>query len=516
MACPLLLLSAFTLHFSYNSSPAEAAPASLQDGGALAPATSGDKERSKSRARRKRVKEKYRAMLERNPYHDLALTKVLQFAAEENTIDALVEEFQSLVRENASEPGYRFILARLYQRGDRLVEAVSELEQIAETNDHLLGLLGEIYTQQGEFLRAAETLEKAAEQAKDEKSLRKLYRAIGDLHLAQGKKEKAAAAYRKIIEIDPESFYLRQGVAETLAEGGLLEEALGDWRALLDLARDDSSKRCAVLREMGRIHERRKDFDEALSHYTRAAQLLRRGNWMKADIESRIVRVHRERGTLDALEEEVRKRIEANPQEIDPHIFLAMVLEEKGEVDRAAEAIGAATRSFPDDLDLGKRRIALLRDIGDSETQVQEYQRLIARHPEEVDLYIELGRIFAREEKFSQAKLQWESLLAEEVRDSNLCLRLADLYARFDLVEDAIRSHELAIQIAPKEKSHRVALGSYLYSLGRKEEALARWSEIKTLGQAAEMTLAEILLGHGFDEEALEIADEIRERGFRE
>ena len=477
------------------------------------PPTRADDDEPTAAASRKKVREKYRAILERDPYHDLALTKLLQFAAEENAIEPLVEEFQSLVEESPKDPGYRFILASIYQRSDRLVEAVTELRAVPEENDRCLGLLGEIYTYQGEFSLAAEALENAADLAKGEKSLRRLYRSIGSLHLAQGEKEKAILAFRRIVEIDPGSFYLRQGVAETLAEAGLLEEALSDYRALADLAGADASKRCAVLREMGSIHERRKELDEALRQYTAAADLLRRGNWMKEDIQGRIIRVHRERGTLDALERECRDRIQATPQLIDPHVLLGRVLEEKGEADRSAEALRRATEQFPDDLELGKRLIALLGDLGAVQGQVEEYQRLIARRPGEIDLYLELGRLFAREEKFSQAKLQWERIVARDVQDAGLCLRLAELYAQYHLVDDAIRSYEQAIQIAPGEKSYPIALGSYLYSLDRKEEARQRWMAIGELGPESEVTLAEILLGHGFPRDALAVAGEARDAG---
>ena len=464
-------------------------------------------------ADRIRLKEKYRSILERNPYHDLAFDKILLFAAEENFLEALVEEFETLTREAPADPGYRYLLARIYQKGDRLVEAVATLEAVPEKNDRVLGLLGELQMQRGEMELAAKALEDAASLAKEEKALRRLYRQIGSLHLRQGDKAKAAAAFRRIIDIDPDSYYLRKEVAQALGEAGLDDEALADYDALLEMAGEDASKRCAILRETGRIHEKRKEHDKALEVYKSAAELLGRGNWMKADLEGRVIQVHRARGTLDVLEASCMERLQAEPHIVDHHLFLARVLEEGGESEAAVKALRAATGRFPKDLGLGRKLLRTLEEVADSEGQVAEYQRLIAEHPSETDLYVELGRIFAREQKFAQAKLQWEKVIAGKIEDTNLFLRLADLYGQYDLHDDAIRAYELAIRIEPKEKSHRVALGQFLHTIGRKEEALQEWSEIRGLDPEADLNLAEVLFGHGYPDEALSLAEEIRRGG---
>ena len=427
-------------------------------------------EESTERRDAQRSIDRYRDYLARKPFHDWAFDKMVEAAVQINALGDLVADYEAQVAEHDDDVGARVVLGRLYARADQEDKALEVLSAIEDPGAGLLRLLGDLHLGRNEPKLAAEALERAAAATEDLELLREIHKSRGEALLASGDRERAAEAIRTLAELDPDSFHTRLEVATELARHGLDDEAGEEFAAAEELAGDDTAKRCRVLAEIGRLHERRLRGEEALAVYDRAIGLMARGNWLKRDLYGRVLALHKRAGTLEQLIETQTALVEENGQDLDGREFLARVLIDAARREEARTVLEAAAVDFPDDLKLSRSLIELLAEIEDDDARIAEYQRAIERHPEELDLYLELGQVFASTGRSEQAKLQWQRSLERRLSDVGLCLRLAELYARYDLVDEAVGLYEKAIELQPGDMGSYSDLAAYLKRLGREDQ----------------------------------------------
>ena len=382
--------------FAVATSPRAAA----QDGGARDPQATLDR---------------YEKYLDRKPYADFAFDKLVEAAVQQNQLKELVGHYEERLAEGPDDRAAQVVLGRLYARTDQFAEALAVLEGIEEPDAELYALLGQLHLRGNDPAAATEALERAAAATTDRKLLADIHRRRGEAFLAAGDREAAARAFRDTAELEPESFNARLEVASLMAQHGLHEEAVQQFQVAEELASGDVPRRCQVLSEIGRLHEQRLQIPEALEVYRRAMELMGRGNWLKRDLTERIISIHRRSGTLDELVARARADAEGSPQDLDAREFLARALREAGNEEEARGVLAAAVADFPDDLKLSRGLIAVLEELEDTEAVIAEYQRVLTRRPEELELYLELGRVFAREGRWEQAKLQWQRTLEQRV-----------------------------------------------------------------------------------------------------
>lgn len=364
------------------------------------------------------------------------------------------------------------MLARLLARTDQLDEALETLDAVAEPSAELHRLVGRLQLRAGRWDEAVAALDRAAEATDDPEVLESIHKERGQAHLAAGDREKAAEAFRALAAIDPGSFHLRLEAATELAWHGLAEEVLDELAVADQLAGDDASKRCRVLSEIGRLHERLGQGDQAVATYREALARLARGHWLKRDLHERILAVHQRAGTVDELIETSRADA-ADASDLDARELLAraLVLSERRE--EARDVLTAAATDFPSDLELSQRLLEVIEALGDDDGRIAEYQRILGERPEELELYLELGRVFAGSGRFEQARRQWNATLEQRLDDAGLCVRLAGMYALFDQIDDARARYEQAIALEPREVRHYTDLAAFLAVRGLRDEVPA-------------------------------------------
>jgi len=410
----------------------------------------------------------FQRYLEQKPYHDWAFDQLLDDAIAVNALTDLVTDYEKRVEEEEDALAPRIVLARLYARTDRIDEALGLLAEVEDEDAALFRLIGALQLRAGRWAEAVAALDRAAASAEDPKLLEEIHKERGKAHLAAGSRELAAAAFRDLAALDPTSFHLGLEAASELAWHGLTEEALVEFARCEELAGEDAQKRCRVLSEIGRLHERLNRGEEAVASYRRAIDLMARGHWLKRDLFERVLAIHLRAGAMQELVELAASEAQ-DAADLDAREFHARVLLAMDAKPEARDVLAAATADFPADLALSRRLLEVLENLGDDEGRIAEYQRILGENPEELELYLELGRVFASSGKFEQAKLQWNKTLEKRLSDAGLCVRLAGFYALFDQVDDAVGMYERAIELEPREVRHYAELSALLLVRGRPE-----------------------------------------------
>ena len=348
---------------------------------------------------------KYERYLERKPLNEWAFDQMVDAAIQLNELEQLVETYRATVEGDATNAAARVVLARLLAQTDQVDEALEELARIEDKQAGHYQLVGTLELRRGEPAAAVAALELAVSATDDERLLESLHRARGEAWLAAGERDKAAAAFAEMANIDPTNFNLRLEAAASLAENSLTEEALAAFEEAERLAGNDTAKRCRVLSEIGRLHERLAQGDEALAVYDRAIALMGRGNWLKRDLLERVIALHKRSGSLEALVARAAAAAESGPKDLDALEFHARVLAEGEQYEASRDALIAAADLFPSDLALSRRLIDILHKLDDKDAVIVEYQRILVERPAELELYVELGQVFASEGalRFGQA-----------------------------------------------------------------------------------------------------------------
>lgn len=422
------------------------------------------------RERAERSLEKYEVYLERKPYHDFALTKLVESAVLLNRLDAIVEDFEGRVERNPDDLPSRVILGRLLVHVDRGEEALELLGAIENPDPSLLGLLGSLYLESARPEEAVGALRAAADNSTDKEEQSTLLRRLAEAHLGLGQREEAAAALLEISAANAGSFAVRLEVAGELSRHGLDDAALGEYVAVEGLAGDDSARLCRALADKGRLLERRLRIPEALDCYRDALGRMARGNWLKKEMYGRILSIHQRSGTLGELIERVDADALANPQDLDAREFRARVLTAADRKDEARDVLQGAVADFPEDLALSDSLRVLLRSLDETDALVAEYQRILGEKPDQLDLYLELGEVFAADGRLAEARRQWEQTLGSRMTDAAECSRLAGTYAYWELEDEAIGLWERAIELEPMELSYYGELAAFLRSRERGDE----------------------------------------------
>lgn len=416
---------------------------------------------------------RYQDYLARKPYHDWGFDKLCEAAIQINRLPSLIREYEERVASDPTDETSRVILARLLAKNGKLDEARDQLSKITKHDANYQILLGGFLLKQNAFLPALDALDEAAKLTKDEKQLRDIHKRRGEAALATGDRIRAVAAFKDLAELEPKSFNTRLEAAKALAEHALAAEALEQLAVAETLAGDDAGKRCQVLSETGRLHERLNENEKAIAVYDRALPLMARGNWLKKDVEGRLIAIHKRSGTLDRLIARARERAAADRQDVDSRLLCARALEESGQREAARDELRSILGDYPEDLAVSRQLLAVLDTLKDVDGRIAEMQRILEKKPDELEIYIDLGRAFASAGRLEQARLQWNKTLEKRLRDPQLCVRIGALYAYHRMLDDAIAMYEKAIALEPAEVRHYSDLAALLSQNDLRERALA-------------------------------------------
>jgi tetratricopeptide (TPR) repeat protein len=147
--------------------------------------------------------------------------------------------------------------------------------------------LGNAYRRIGDYAHAVSAYQKAAELDPETSGIRdraddfesaetpknaQAWNDLGDVLLKTGSADKAAEAFRRAIELEPQGGVAFSGLARALAAQGKHREALPFFQRSIELLKDDNGKAHA-LNGMGNSYRKLNDYESAIRSYQKAGGL---------------------------------------------------------------------------------------------------------------------------------------------------------------------------------------------------------------------------------------------------
>jgi len=324
-------------------------------------------------------------------------------------IDKAAEEYEQIVRRDSTSLESWYNLARLYQ-GRKPLKALEVYNSIIRR----FGAEWEVLLQ------------------------------IAEMHNQMGEYEKAAAAMKKMLEIDPGNLELKHSVAQSYMRAGKFDEAL----ALLHELREINPANIEYIGDIAGIHLRRKEYAKAAEQFERILEQdsvaieakLRIGELYFGQMESD--------STLAPIAQSIFERIlEHHPDDWRPHWFLG--------------AIGAVT--------------------GNDSLSVSNFRKVTELAGWNADGWVYLSSVFLEKNNYAEVEKVLESAIKVLPDDFRVNFFLGVAYNQLGKKQEAIRVLEHARTLNPKDVNAISQLALVYDGLDRHDETDRLYEEGLTL-----------------------------------
>ncbi len=433
-----------------------------------------------------KIIERYKQMLNRKPKEGSTFDRLYQFYLEGAGLEAMVADYQAEAAAKPDAPNLQLILGHIHKRLGKDTEAIKAYQRAVtlSSNDYYPHFaLGNIYTTGRQYEQAINALTKAAalsEQAvsamPDDRTA--IYKTLGRAYFHQDRVDAAITTWTKIAELDPENIFARIELADLFREQELYPQAIRQHEAIIEIKKDDPYRVCLSLREIGKIHENTGDYEAARARHDAALALTAPGNWLRKDLQHRIVGIYAADADWKGLIAYYQSKLEAAPNDPELIGLQASAYIENQQLEEGIAAYRKGLELAPTDAELRLNLIAALRSAEKLEDAAAEYEVLSEQQPDDFGIYRELGKLYLELQDEAKAKSVYQRMIDSDPENAGTHLILAEIYTGHEWTEDAVASYQKAISLAPDNLDYIEYFGEFYIRQGSREQAIETWNMI--------------------------------------
>ena len=437
-------------------------------------------------AQDQKVVERYKLMLSRNPKEGSTFDRLYQLYLEDAGLDTMVADYQAAAAAKPNDANLQLILGHIHKRLGKDAETLAAYQravELAPNNYYPHFALGQMYATLRRHEDAIRELTKAAElseetQAASPEELMTIYKALGRAYFSRDRVDEAISAWTKISELDPENIFSRIELADLFREQHLYEQAIAQHEAIITLKTDDPYRVCLSRREIGNIHEEKSDYEAAIEVYETALALTAPGNWLRKDLQHRIIGIYAADGNWEGLITHYKEKLENTPNDPELIGLLAEAYMENQQLDEGIDAYQNALELAPTDTALRLNLIAALRNAEKFQEAAAAYESLSEQHPDDFGIYRELGELYLQLDDEDTARATYQRMLARDPDNASTHLILAEIYANHEWVDDAVAAYQQAISLAPDNLDYIEYFGEFYFREGDRAKTLETWNQM--------------------------------------
>ena len=461
-----------------------------------------------------KILERYKLMLNRKPKEGNTFDRLYQLYLEEVGLERMVADYRAETAAKPNSPNPQLILGHILKRLGRNTEAIAAYKRAIELapNDYFAHLaLGETYFALRRHEDSITVLTKAvdyttASQAAPLDELIALYKTLGRAYFMRNRVEEATSAWGKIAKIDPENTFARAELADLFREQGLYARAIEQHEAIIRLKKDDPYRVCLSHREIGKIQEEQGDYQNAIQSYDSAIAMTAPGNWLRKDLQRRIVAIFASDGEWQGLVAYYREKLQNTPNDPELINLLASAHIRNQQHDESVAAYRKGLELSPADTTLRLELTAALKSAERYDEAVAEYEALVEMQPDNLQIYRELGELYLQLEDENRAKSTYDRMIHREPGNAEIHAALADIYASHEWKDAAVAAYEKAASLAPDNLDYIQYYGEYYLRQGEREKTLGIWRRMVAGDKAVAANydrLARLLWNHNFRADAI-------------
>ena len=431
-----------------------------------------------------KIIERYKLMLSRNPKEGSTFDRLYQFYLEGTGLDAMVADYAAEAEAKPNDSNVQLILGHTYKRLGKDLETVTAYQRavaLAPNDYYPHFALGQMFATLRQHEDAIRELTKAAElseqtQAASPEELMEIYEALGRAYFSRDRVDEAVSAWKKIPELDPENIFSRIELADLFREQELYEQAIAQHEAIIALKTDDPYRVCLSRREIGNIHEEKGNYEDAIHSYNTAMALTASGNWLRKDLQHRIIGIYAADSNWEGLITHYQGKLENTPNDPELMGLLASAYIENQQPDEGIATYQKAVELAPTDVGLRLNLIAALRNAEKFEDAAAAYESLSEQNPDDFGIYRELGELYLQLEDESKARTIYQRMLDRDPENAGTYLTLAEIYAGNEWLDDAVAAYQKAISLEPNNLDYIEYFGEFYFRQGNREKTVETWN----------------------------------------
>lgn len=431
-----------------------------------------------------------------NPKSSLAHGYLCQALAESDRRSQAVDECREAVRLDPDDTKFSVLLAQLYAGDERVGEAMLLLESgylRSQNNIALLGTLGDLYYDNGEFARAAEMYEKIATRWP---KVGVTYLRLSGVYALLDRQTEATAAARKFYEIVPGSFLSQLNLGHTLQDAGFFDESI---EFLLKATTTNPANGDAYL-ILSESYEAIGDRENTVQSLRHAYKYLP----PTAQIAFRLGKALTGYGKMAEAVKPLERANSLEPNQLEIMGQLGLAYFESHDFDRAIEILSKADQLSPNNpvismfLRVSNGRKQILSNFD----QLLDYVR---KNPADTGARSQLASAYRSKGMLREAENEHLAIIKLAPGEVSGYSNLGIFYVDTGQIEKSLVPYQKAVDLS----NHHVAymnLSSALEKLGRLDEAIVaakKSVEIKSTLIESRLALGDLLLKKGNRDEAL-------------
>ena len=430
--------------------------------------------------------ERYKLMLERKPKEGSTFDRLYQLYLEGAGLEQLVADYQADTEAKPNNSNLQLILGHIFKRLGKHEEAIVVYQHavgLAPNDFYPYFALGRAYSARRRHEDAISALTQAAELASISRTasldeLITLYKTLGRSYFSRDRVVEATLAWGKIAEIDPQNVFARVELADLFREQELYTEAIEQHEAIIQLKKEDPYRVCLSYRAIGKIQEENGDYQHAIRSYDAAIALTAPGNWLRKDLQRRIIAVFASEENWQGLVAYYLGKLQTAPNDSELIGLLASAYLENQQFDEGIAAYRKGVELSPEDTALRLEFISVLRSTEKYDEATAEYEILCEMRPDDLQIYRQLGELYLQLEDEKRAKSTYQRLIERDPGNAGIHLTLADIYASHEWTKDAISAYEKATSLAPNSLDYIQYLGEYYLRQDKRKKAVKIWNRM--------------------------------------
>lgn len=444
---------------------------------------------------------KYHRVLQRRPAPGYLFDRFFNAWVEEESVESL-EAFLREKADGSTEDG--LLLAYFHaKQGDDL----QAIERFRKTLANEPGAAAAWYekavveARSLNFETALEDLAKAAEAEPDDELAVLVAKLRARLLVRSDRRDDALKAFAELIAKRPGDEELAEDVIELQIDEALYDEAAALCSQLIERTKDPYRKLLRKLR-LASIHQQAGEQKEAIALYQTALGDSGAESWLEREILAQIERSFRREEDLGGLKKEYESLLESYPRRVGVLRGYARVLADSGEGEKAIKRFRQLLAITPGDRENQQQFVDLHLRTNDYAGARKLLETLIAQHPQDAELPVQLAEVAAKLEDNAAAVAAVDSYLEKSDGDEYSHLRAARLLDRLKIEQPAKAKYALLTERFPESRSAKEARAAFLYKSGDKPEAIDLWKEAAAGGDAQQHVRIARALGARQEHEA--------------
>jgi tetratricopeptide (TPR) repeat protein len=322
-------------------------------------------------------------------YRDTPLEKLLSdkdmFKRHQVTVEIKRQADLAGTIELVIEPDISDWITRVEGAPDRetKVEILEKAVDTGFTDGKIVDMLVDEYITSKAWRKATDLIEKIAGDSPKEEDIQKLLK----VYETAKNNVKIADMLVRLIKMNPDDIDLRKRLAELYENTGKRENAIYEYRILLDKVPDND--RALIYKKLGYLYSESKQTKDAIDAYSKALEL----DPEDVNIYYNLASLYEATGDNTNAEKYLSIAMEKKPDDIESRIRMAEGLIDKKEYKKAEAYLNEVTRIKPDYTDAWLMLANLEEKRGNKKALKEYYKKIISLVPENKTVLFNLGTL---------------------------------------------------------------------------------------------------------------------------